>query len=153
MGSRVGSSGIQCVTQFRKCTFCLRLSAISGWDPEWDPVGSNVIECRKCTFCLRLCNFRVGSRVGSSGIQRDRIQKMYVLLETICNFRVGSRMGSSGIRRDRSWLEGWRAFAKVVFWSRLLVERRSFSVVSRSFLNPCKENCVSQFMRRCWQAC
>ena len=120
-------------------------------------VGSSGIQRdrmqKMCVLLKTLCNFRVGSRVGSSGIQRDRIQKMYVLLETICNFRVGSRMGSSGIRRDRSWLEGWRAFAKVVFWSRLLVERRSFSVVSRSFLNPCKENCVSQFMRRCWQAC
>ena len=100
-----------------------------------------------------LCNFKMGSRVGSSGIQRDRTQKMYVLLETICNFRVGSRMGSNGIQRDRSCLEGWRAFDKVVFWSRLLVERRSFCVGSRNFLNPCKENCVSQFMRRCWQAC
>ena len=66
MGSRVGSSGIQLVTQFRKCTFRLRVSASSGWDPEWDPVGSSLLQFRACAFRLRVFTFSKWDPVGSS---------------------------------------------------------------------------------------
>ena len=77
----MGSSGIQCVTQFRKCTFRLRLSAFSSWDPVWDPVGSSVLQFRKCTFRLRLSPF---SGWDPSGIRRDpdsMIPRLFLVIE------------------------------------------------------------------------
>ena len=45
-----------------------------------------------------VCIFRLGSSVGSSGIQRLTIQEMYVSLEAICIFRLGSEWDPAGSR-------------------------------------------------------